>query len=57
LEEEEKEVLERARARAVREWREMQKGGGQGMEGLEEVEKEVLSGGGTWGERTMRRRG
>jgi len=59
LEEEEKEVLERARARAVSEWREMQKGGGRGVDGLEEVEKEVLGrggGSGTWGDRTMRRR-
>lgn len=58
LEEEEDEVLKRARMRAVNEWREMQKGGGKEFEGLDEVEREVLGGvagvNGTWGTRTMR---
>lgn len=46
--EEEEEVIRRARRRAVGEWREMQRQGrvgvGVGAEGLDEVEKEVLGG-------------
>ena len=42
LEEEEGVVVERARRKAVKEWREMQMVGGGGVAGLEEVEREVL---------------
>jgi len=35
-------VVERARRKAVKEWREMQMVGGGGVAGLEEVEREVL---------------